>query len=57
MQQSGNHYFYVASAFPQQKKLEKPNPHHITLLWDNSLSGLKRDQKKELELLDAYFPA
>lgn len=55
MQQSGNHYIYMASVFPAQKKLEKPKPQHITLLWDVSLSGLQRDQKKELGLLDAYF--
>ena len=55
MQQTGNHYFYVASVFPQRKQMEKPTPHHITLLWDVSLSGLRRDHKKELALLDAYF--
>jgi hypothetical protein len=55
MQQTGNHYFYVASVFPQRKQMEKPTPHHITLLWDVSLSGLQRDRKKELALLDAYF--
>jgi len=55
MQQSGNHYFYAASVFPVQKRLEKPAPHHITLLWDVSLSGLQRDHKKELSLLEAYF--
>ncbi|HXO73571.1 MAG TPA: vWA domain-containing protein, partial [Puia sp.] len=55
MQQSGNHYFYVASVFPEQKKIEKPAPRHVTLLWDASLSGLQRDRKKELDLLDAYF--
>ena len=55
MQQSGNHYFYVASVFPEQKKIEKAAPQHITLLWDASLSGLQRNRKKELDLLDAYF--
>jgi Vault protein inter-alpha-trypsin domain/Uncharacterized protein conserved in bacteria (DUF2135) len=55
MQQVGNHYFYSASIFPRQERTVKPLPHHITLLWDVSLSGLKRDRKKELDLLDAYF--
>jgi Ca-activated chloride channel family protein len=55
MQQVGNHYFYSASIFPRQERSEKPLPHHITLLWDVSLSGLKRDRKKEFDLLDAYF--
>jgi tetratricopeptide (TPR) repeat protein len=55
MQQVGNHYFYSASIFPRQERMEKPLPHHITLLWDVSLSGLKRDRKREFDLLDAYF--
>ena len=55
MQQVGNHYFYSASIFPRQERMEKPLPHHITLLWDVSLSGLKRDRKKEFDLLDAYL--
>jgi hypothetical protein len=55
MQQAGNHYFYVVSAFPQQMKIEKRLPQHVTLLWDASLSGLSRNQKKEFNLLDAYL--
>jgi Ca-activated chloride channel homolog len=55
MQHSGNHYFYLVSAFPQQKKIEKQLPRHITLLWDASLSGLSRNLKKELSLLDGYL--
>jgi hypothetical protein len=55
MQQVGNHYFYSASIFPRQERTEKPLPHHIALLWDVSLSGLKRDRKREFDLLDAYF--
>jgi Ca-activated chloride channel family protein len=55
MQPSGNHYLYLLSAFPKAKKIAKPQPHHITLLWDASLSGLTRDHEKELKLLDAYL--
>jgi Ca-activated chloride channel family protein len=55
MQQKGNHYFYTASIFLQPKRIERVLPHHITLLWDASLSGLSRNKKKELALLDAYF--
>jgi tetratricopeptide (TPR) repeat protein len=55
MQQLGNHYLYLLSAFPKPKKIAKPQPHHITLFWDASLSGLTRDHEKELRLLDAYF--
>src|SRR5882757_6457559 len=38
MEQTSNHYFYVVSAFPQQKKIERRLPQHITLLCDASLS-------------------
>ncbi len=55
MQQTGNHYFYTASVFMHPGRIERKLPHHITLLWDASLSGLSRNRKKELELLDAYF--
>jgi len=55
MQQEGSRYYYVANVFPKQQQAEKPLPQHITLLWDASLSGLKRDRKKEFDLLDAYF--
>ncbi len=55
MQQTGNHYFYTAGVFLQPKKIEKPLSHRITLLWDVSLSGLFRNKKKELALLDGYL--
>ncbi|HWB90499.1 MAG TPA: VIT domain-containing protein [Puia sp.] len=55
MQQEGNRYYYTVSVFPRQERIAKPSPRHITLLWDASLSGLRRDRKKEFELLDAYF--
>jgi hypothetical protein len=55
MQQVGNHYLYLLSVFPKPKKIAKPQPHHITIFWDASLSGLTRDHEKELRLLDAYF--
>lgn len=55
MQQVGNHYFYAASIFPRQERLEKPQPHHLVLLWDASLSGLRRDRKKEFDLLARYL--
>lgn len=55
MQQQGNHYFYSVNAFPQSKRIEKELPHRLTILWDASLSGLFRDTKKELDLLDGYI--
>ena len=55
MQQKGNHYFYSVNAFPRSKRVEKELPRRLTLLWDASLSGLSRDTKKELDLLDGYI--
>jgi tetratricopeptide (TPR) repeat protein len=55
MQQTGNHYFYMVNAFPQQATIERKLPQHITLLWDASLSGLSRNLVKELSLLDGYL--
>ncbi len=55
MQQVGNHYFYAASVFPKPERIEKAVPHHIAILWDASLSGLRRDRKKEFELLEGYL--
>jgi len=56
MQQEGNHYVYAASVFPvQQEKIERRRPDKVTLLWDAGLNGLRRDHKKEFELLEAYF--
>lgn len=55
MQQEGSRYYYAASIFPKQERIEKSAPHRIALLWDQSLSGLRRDRKKEFGLLDAYF--
>ena len=48
------HYFY-ANAVLEAKTIRKKNPSSIGLIWDVSLSCNKRDVKKELELLDAYF--
>ncbi len=55
MQPSGNHYFYVVSAFPLQKKIERALPHYITILWDASFNEQTRDLKKDMGLLDAYL--
>jgi len=55
MQAATQHYFFAASVFPVAKRLEKPLPRQVALIWDASLSGLHRDHAKELQLLDAYF--
>ncbi len=48
------HYFY-ANTVVEAKTIRKKKPSSVGLIWDVSLSCSKRDVKKELELLDAYF--
>ena len=53
---NNQHYFY-ANTIIESKNVKKKNPNSIALIWDVSLSCRKRDLKKELQLLDAYFKA
>ncbi|MFC0515308.1 VIT domain-containing protein [Mucilaginibacter angelicae] len=55
LQAQGNKYYYFINTTLQSPPLAKPLPHRIGLLWDASMSGINRDSKKELALLDAYF--
>ena len=57
MQAVKGQYYFLINTFPTVKKIEKKIPNVITVIWDASLSGLKRDHKKELGLLDAYIKA
>ena len=57
MQSVNGQYYFLLNTFPQVKKIEKKIPDVITVIWDASLSGVNRDHKKELELLDAYIKA
>jgi len=51
---NGSAYFLASlGADPQERAKKLPNK--LAIVWDNSLSGLKRDHKKEFELLDEYF--
>ena len=47
----GSVYFYANSVF-DEKPITKVWSKNIGIIWDNSLSGLKRDHKKEIDLLD-----
>ena len=51
---NNQHYFY-ANTILENTKIHKKNPNSIGLLWDVSLSCKKRNLKKEVQLLDAYF--
>ena len=51
---NNQHYFY-ANTILENIKIHKKNLTSIGLIWDVSLSCRKRNLKKELQLLDAYF--
>ena len=55
MQKNGANYYFLLNVFPTQNRRPKNIPGEIGLIWDVSLSGLYRDHKKELELLEAYI--
>ena len=55
MQSVNGRYYFLLNTFPQVKKIEKKIPDVISVIWDASLSGMNRDHKKEMELLDAYI--
>lgn len=55
MQSMNDGYYFLINTFPIVKKIEKKIPDVITVIWDASLSGMNRDHKKELDLLDAYI--
>jgi tetratricopeptide (TPR) repeat protein len=50
----GSNYFYFHMN-PKVQSSQKPVPKHITLLWDASSSGQKRDHDREMALLEACF--
>ncbi|MDF2187495.1 VIT domain-containing protein [Paraflavitalea sp. CAU 1676] len=55
MQESGGNYYFLVNCFPKQDKRDKPKVDEATVIWDASLSGLNRETKKELDLLDKYI--
>jgi tetratricopeptide (TPR) repeat protein len=55
MQEAGGNYYFLVNCFPKQELRAKVKPDAITIIWDASLSGLHRDTKKELDLLDKYL--
>lgn len=55
MQESGGNYYFLVNCFPQKDSRPKARVNETTIIWDASLSGLNRNIKKELELLDRYI--
>lgn len=52
---SGNTFYFLANIPVEASSVSKKMPETIGIIWDNSLSGLRRDHLKEFELLDEYF--
>lgn len=52
---SDNSSYFLASLGIDPKERAKKLPNQLAIIWDNSLSGLKRDHKKEWALLEEYF--
>lgn len=52
---SGNSSYFLASIDINSAERAKKLSNKIAIVWDNSLSGQKRDHSKELMLLEEYF--
>ena len=52
VQSASGSYYFVTSCFPEKATNKKQWSDKIGIIWDVSLSGMNRDVKKELELLD-----
>lgn len=50
----GEHYFYLQTFLPPSTK-DKKMPGRLSVIWDNSLSGLYRNTAMEIKLLEAYL--
>lgn len=53
-QPDGKGYFFSATVFLPESKSEKRDPETVAIVWDNSLSGLRRNKEQELDLIKNY---
>lgn len=52
---SDNSSYFLANLGVDYKEKAKKLPNKVAIIWDNSLSGSKRDHTKEFTLLEEYF--
>ncbi|WP_344829820.1 VIT domain-containing protein [Chryseobacterium ginsenosidimutans] len=52
---SGDSSYFLANLNINPNERAKKLPNKLAIVWDNSLSGKKRDQAKEWSLLEEYF--
>ncbi|MBB5634541.1 hypothetical protein HDE68_000426 [Pedobacter cryoconitis] len=57
MQKAGRSYYFLANVLVNAPSRTHKWSNQIGLIWDVSLGGLKRDQTKDLALLDAFIKA
>lgn len=50
-----NSSYFLADISVRSDERAKKLPNNLAVVWDNSLSGMKRDHSKELALLQEYF--
>ncbi len=55
-EQDGSSYFLAAMNIDPKERAKKL-PGKLAIVWDNSLSGMKRNHQKEWKLLEEYFKA
>lgn len=55
LQPAGDNYYFLVNDFPCSQSRKRIWSNHLGIIWDVSLSGLQRDHKKELALLDAII--
>lgn len=55
MQKAGQSYYFLSNVFVKAPVRTRRWSKRIGLLWDVSLSGLQRDTKKEMALLDGFI--
>jgi archaellin len=52
MQKASSGYYFLVNVYPKEQSRPRVLSNQLGLIWDCSLSGLQRDLKKELALLD-----
>jgi hypothetical protein len=52
VQSASGSWYFMASCYPKAEQYRKQWSNQLGIIWDASLSGLHRDTKNELELLD-----
>jgi len=52
LQPAGDSYYFLVNAYPKKQSRPRKWSDKIGIIWDVSLSGIQRDLKKEIDLLD-----